>query len=101
MAGTRQSTRNSDQGTNSSPPVATPTNGTKRKADASSPSSNKKKQQKTLEEVIPDEAKREEVKAALANEDNAEKPENGTDNGHGKQDVNGGEGMLCDEQCFL
>lgn len=74
MAGTRQSTRNS------SPPNSTPTNGTKRKADEASPTSNKKKQQKTLEEVIPDETKREEVKAALRNEDNDEESTNGVQN---------------------
>ena len=74
MAGTRQSTRNAAQA-NSSPPSATAPNGTKRKADDASPSSNKKKQQKTLEEIMPDEAKREEVKAAIANEDGDEKME--------------------------
>lgn len=74
MAGTRQSTRNAAQA-NSSPPAATATNGTKRKADGASPANNKKKQQKTLEEVIPDEAKREEVKAAIATEDGDEKME--------------------------
>jgi len=64
MAATRQST----------PPAATPTNGNKRKAGEASPTSNKKKQQKTLEEVIPDASKREEVKAALANDDSGDKP---------------------------
>jgi hypothetical protein len=90
MAGTRQSARNGSQG-NSSPPAATPTNGTKRKADDASPTSNKKKQQKTLEEVIPDEAKREEVKAALANEAGDELVEDKTEN----EDANGGAGA-CD-----
>jgi hypothetical protein len=81
----------------SNPP---PTNGTKRKADEASPTSNKKKQQKTLEEVIPDATKREEVKAALANEDTDEKPANGTENGEGKPDTNGGAGMLLYSQRF-
>lgn len=75
MAGTRQSTRIASQGGNSSPPSATPANGTKRKADAASPTSNKKKQQKTLEEVVPDDAQREEVKAAIANEGDEDKVE--------------------------
>jgi hypothetical protein len=87
MVATRQST----------PP---PTDGTKRKADEASPTSNKKKQQKTLEEVIPDATKREEVKAALANEDTDDKPANGTENGEGKPDTNGGAGMLLYSQRF-
>jgi hypothetical protein len=82
MAATRQSTP--------------PANGTKRKADEASPTSNKKKQQKTLEEVIPDASKREEVKAALANETEPEKTENGLQNGDGKQDTNGGAGTSLD-----
>jgi hypothetical protein len=82
----------------STPP---PANGTKRKADEASPASNKKKQQKTLEEVIPDASKREEVKAALANEDKDDKPANGTENGEGKPDTNGGAGMLLEQQCFM
>jgi hypothetical protein len=94
MAGTRQSARNASQGTNSSPPSATPTNGTKRKADASSPTSNKKKQQKTLEEVIPDEAKREEVKAALANEDSDDKAHGDAEDKTEMEDTNGGAGRL-------
>ena len=77
----------------STPPAAT---GTKRKADEASPTSNKKKQQKTLEEVIPDASKREEVKAALANEAEIEKPKNGEENEVEKQDTNGGAGMLID-----
>jgi hypothetical protein len=93
MAGTRQSARNASQG-NSSPPAATPTNGTKRKAEAASPTSNKKKQQKTLEEVIPDEAKREEVKAALANEDGDEKANGDAKDNAETEDANGGAGRL-------
>jgi hypothetical protein len=92
MAGTHQSTRNS------SPPAAIPTNGTKRKADDASPTSNRQKQQKTLEEVIPNASKREEVKAALANEAETNKTENGAENGaengDGKHDTNGGAGMF-------
>jgi hypothetical protein len=92
MAGTRQSARNA--ATNSSPPSATPTNGTKRKADAASPTSNKKKQQKTLEEVIPDEAKREEVKAALANENGDEKANGDAEDNIEMDDTNVGAGRL-------
>ena len=77
----------------STPPAAT---GTKRKADEASPTSNKKKQQKTLEEVIPDASKREEVKAALANEAEPEESKNGVENEVEKQDTNGGAGMLID-----
>ena len=93
MAGTRQSTRNASQG-KSSPPAATSTNGTKRKADNASPTSNKKKQQKTLEEVIPDEAQREEVKAAIANEDTDEKMEDKVEERTEQEDTNGGAGGL-------
>lgn len=96
MPGTRQSARNASQG-NSSPTAATPTNGTKRKADATSPTSNKKKQQKTLEEVIPDKAKREEVKAVLANEAGDEKTESTSEDKAEKQDTNGGAGGLIDD----
>lgn len=93
MAGTRQSTRNAAQA-NSSPPADTVTNGTKRKADGASPSSNKKKQQKTLEEVIPDEAKREEVKAAIANEDGDEKMEDKIDDEVAQEDLEDVAGTL-------
>ena len=93
MAGTRQSTRNAAQA-NSSPPAATATNGTKRKADNASPTSNKKKHQKTLEEVIPDEAKREEVKAAIANEDGDEKMEDKIDDELAQEDLEDVAGTL-------
>jgi len=62
MAGTRSSARKA-AGSNSSPPSANSTNGTKRKADTSSPATNKSKrgrpskaskEQKTLEETMPD-----------------------------------------------
>lgn len=61
MAGTRSSTRKATD-TNSSPPSAKGTNGTKRKADNASPANNKSKrgrqsktkEQKTLEETMPD-----------------------------------------------
>jgi len=96
MAGTRQSARNASQG-NSSPPAATPANGTKRKADDASPSSNKKKQQKTLEEVIPDEAKREEVKAALANEAGDEMAEDKVEDKTETEDAIGGAGRLIED----
>jgi len=91
MAGTRQSARNTSQN-NSSPQAASPANGTKRKADDASPTSNKKKQQKTLEEVIPDEAKREEVKAALANEGEDVNTEDTGEDKVEHEDTNGGAG---------
>lgn len=94
MAGTRSSTRNASQGNDSSPPSATPTNGTKRKADAVSPTSNRKKQQKTLEEVIPDEAQREEVKAAIANEGDEDKVDKTAGDQTEKQGSNGDAGKV-------
>ncbi|KAK5115774.1 hypothetical protein LTR62_000863 [Meristemomyces frigidus] len=65
MAGPRRSARTSGQATSSSPPSAKSNAGTKRKADDSSPAitetkkkrgrpSNASKQQKTLEETMPD-----------------------------------------------
>lgn len=100
MAGTRQSARVAAQSNNSSPPSATPSSGTKRKADAdaTSPTTTKgkrgrpAKQQKSLEEVIPDEGKREEVKAAVANEadeGNGEEADDGDDEKAEGQDTNG------------
>lgn len=107
MAGTRQSARVAAQSNNSSPPSATPSSGTKRKADAdaTSPTTTKgkrgrpAKQQKSLEEVIPDEGKREEVKAAVANEadeGNGEEADDGDDEKAEGQDTNGEAGMsIC------
>lgn len=99
MAGTRQSTRNAAQA-NSSPPAATATNGTKRKADNASPTSNKKKHQKTLEEVIPDEAKCEEVKAAVANENEDEKMEDKVDDEIAQEDLEDVAGTLIHVQWY-
>ncbi|KAL1590330.1 hypothetical protein WHR41_00611 [Cladosporium halotolerans] len=69
MAGTRQSARVAAQN-NSSPQSATTTSGTKRKADASSPAAGNKgkKQQKTLEEVTPNENEHEDVQQTPAKE---------------------------------
>ena len=105
MAGTRQSARVAAQNNNSSPPSATPTSGTKRKADATSPSSKSKakrekteKPQKTLEEVIPDENKREEVKEALSNEAQGEGKQGTSQGGDESKpegvDANGAAGMF-------
>lgn len=104
MAGTRQSARVAAQ-TNSSPPSATPSSGTKRKADADATSPTAKtnskrgrpaKQQKTLEEVIPDEEKRDEVKEAVGLKDETEEDvgAGGDDEKAGKQDTNGHAGKL-------
>lgn len=101
MPGTRQSARVTSQGNNSSPPAATPANGTKRKADDASPTSNKKKQQKTLEDVIPDEVQREEVKAALANEANGDEVESKTEAKAETQDTDGGAGKSIDDDVGL